>query len=247
MLRHLLVDGLLKEDRSDQPRDPSELASSAARSATQWIGASLDEREKVLRDLLELADALPPQPKHGPSFPDKILSLDRVLKEAGIPHAFGGALAVGFYGEPRATGDIDINVFIPTEDWLPLRDALTPLQIEAEVNERELRGTDQLRLEWGGTPVHLFFSCDSLHEQMCRKLREVPFNGEAIPLVAPEHLVIRKVVLDRPKDWHDIEQILVASSPLMLDEVNEWLRLIAGAGDARMARFSEIEAALDLA
>ena len=246
-MRHLLVDGLLKEDRSDRPRDPDELVSSAARSATQWIGASLNQREKALRDLLELADALPPQPKHGPSFPDKIRSLDRALNEAAIPHAFGGALAFGYYGEPRTTGDIDINVFISTKDWLPLRDALTPLQIEAEVDERELRGTDQLRLEWGGTPVHLFFSCDSLPEQMRKKLREVPFNGDAILLVSPEHLVVRKVVLDRPKDWHDIEQMLVASSPLNLDEVNDWLRHIVGAGDARLARLTEIEAALDLA
>src|ERR1700750_427901 len=96
MLRRLLTDALMNDNRSDRSDDPRALVSAAARSATQWIGAGLEEREKVLRDLLVLAAALPPQPKHGPSFPDKVSSLEEILKEAEIPHAFGGALAVGY-------------------------------------------------------------------------------------------------------------------------------------------------------
>jgi hypothetical protein len=174
MLRHLLTDALVNESRADRPRDPNALASDAARSATEWIGASPEEREKVLRELLALADALPPQPKSGPSLAEKVSLLHRGLKEARIPHAFGGALAVGYYGEPRATGDIDVNVFAHPSNWQSLRNALTPLEIETEVDEGELHRADQLRLEWGATPVHLFFSCDALHEQMSHGTRQVP-------------------------------------------------------------------------
>jgi len=56
----LLLDALVNENRSDRPHDPDALVSGAARSATQWIGAGFEERERVIRDLLELADALPP-------------------------------------------------------------------------------------------------------------------------------------------------------------------------------------------
>src|SRR4051794_41101706 len=115
MLRRLLMDALVNEDRSDRPRDPEALASGAARSATEWIGASAQEREKALLELLRLADALPPQPKQGPPFADKVSSVGEALSEARIPHAFGGALAVAYYGEPRATGDIDVNIFIAAD------------------------------------------------------------------------------------------------------------------------------------
>jgi hypothetical protein len=237
---------LVDENRGDRPNDPKALVSSTARSATQWIGADPTEREKVLRDLLELADALPPQPKSGPRLPEKVSSVHRALGEASIPHAFGGALAVGYYGEPRATGDIDVNVFVEAADWPRVRKALAPLQVEVEKTEQEPR-LNEVLLEWGATPLHLFFSCDQLHEQMRRGVCWVPFNRDTIPLVAAEHLVIRKAILDRPKDWHDIEQILVASYQLQLDEVRKWLQRMTSEDDARVTKLGEIETALDLA
>jgi hypothetical protein len=48
------------------------------------------------------------------SLPEKIVAIDEALAE--IPHAFGGALALAYYAEPRATVDIDINVFIPATE-----------------------------------------------------------------------------------------------------------------------------------
>src|SRR6059058_3886908 len=87
MLRRLLMDALVNEDRSDRPHDPGALASGAARSATEWIGASAQEREKGLLELLRLADALPPQPKQGPPLADKVSSVHEALSEAGIPHS----------------------------------------------------------------------------------------------------------------------------------------------------------------
>jgi hypothetical protein len=46
-----------------------------------------------------------------PSLPEKILAIERALTD--VPHAFGGALALAYHAEPRATIDIDLNVFLP--------------------------------------------------------------------------------------------------------------------------------------
>lgn len=59
MLRRLLLDALSDEDQSDRPADPKARVSDAARAATQWVGVGVEERAKALRELLELADALP--------------------------------------------------------------------------------------------------------------------------------------------------------------------------------------------
>jgi hypothetical protein len=59
MLRRLLLDALVREDRSDQPADPAASVSDSARSATEWIDASPKQRGETLQDLLLLADALP--------------------------------------------------------------------------------------------------------------------------------------------------------------------------------------------
>lgn len=59
MLRHLLVDALSRENNDTQMADSSTTVSDSARAAAGWIGASLTQRAEALRDLLELADALP--------------------------------------------------------------------------------------------------------------------------------------------------------------------------------------------
>jgi hypothetical protein len=131
--------------------------------------------------------------------PDKIGSLHEVLRKAKIPHAFGGAVAVAYFGEPRMTKDIDVNLFLPSEHWQGVRSVLAPLGIEVRIEEDELNG-EELRLRWEDNVVHCFFSSDPLHAEMPGHARRVPFNDGAIPIVAPEHLAIRKAVLDRPKD-----------------------------------------------
>ncbi len=45
------------------------------------------------------------------SLPERILALDEAL--AAVPHTFGGTLALAYYAEPRATIDIDVNLFVP--------------------------------------------------------------------------------------------------------------------------------------
>jgi hypothetical protein len=56
LLRRLLLDALDSGERSGEQLPP---ISDAARAATEWIGATPARRGEALRDLLELADALP--------------------------------------------------------------------------------------------------------------------------------------------------------------------------------------------
>ncbi len=154
------------------------------------------------------------------------MAAHRSLKGAGIPHAFGGALALAFYAESREIADIDINVFLPAERWPKVREALAPLGIDVDVEPKELGGENQVKLAWEQNPIHIFFSSDALHEAMAQKVREAPLDGHAIPLIAPEHLVIRKTLLDRPKDRRDIERIL-ASTPVDRDEIENWVRRLS--------------------
>jgi hypothetical protein len=77
-------------------------------------------------------------------------------------------------------------------------------------------------------------------------IRYVPFNSDTIPIVAPEHLVLRKALLDRVKDWIDIEQILVATDPLDMAEIEDWLARMVGEGDPRMRKLSQVKSELSL-
>ncbi len=153
---------------------------------------------------------------------DSVTALHRCLKGAGLPHAFGGALAGGHYGAPRETDDIDVNLFVTPVEWPRVREALASLDIEVDAGEADLEHEGQVRLAWNQAPLHLFFATDPLHPEMERKIRTVPCADTVIPLVSPEHLVIRKRLLGRPKDERDIERILEAT-PVDQAEVEEWV------------------------
>jgi hypothetical protein len=177
------------------------------------------------------------------SLPDKVVAIHSGLREARIRHAFGGALALAYYAEPRATIDIDLNVFVAPDRHGAVHAALKPLGVVDEVDEALVRD-GQCRWRWGRTPIDLFFAYDDLHDAMRRAARTVPFGEATIPILAPEHLTVCKAVFDRPKDWLDIEQILVCEADLDAAEIERWLTRIAGPADRRTQRFGELAATM---
>jgi len=188
----------------------------------------------------------PRRPENATSLPEKVKAIDRALAKAKVPHAIGGALALAYYAEPRATIDVDVNVFVPTERWPAVRDALAPLGVDVDADEGKLNRDGQVRLWWDRNPVDLFFSYDPFHDEMRRSARKVPFADGTIPILSPEHLAVCKAMFDRPKDWIDIEQILVATEPLDLSEIETWLERMVGEDDPRMRKLGEVKAALSL-
>jgi hypothetical protein len=178
-----------------------------------------------------------------PALPDKILAIHRQLDAVKIAHAFGGALALAYYAEPRATIDIDINVFLAPTEYPALRDALAPLGV-GKIDSVPVERDGQCRSWWGRTPIDLFFAYDEIHKAMRQDLRIEPFGSDRIPILAPEHLLICKAIFDRPKDWLDIEQILVCVADLDLPEVRRWLERIVGAADRRQQRLGDLIGAL---
>jgi len=175
---------------------------------------------------------------------DKIVALAHALGAARIPHAFGGALALAYYATPRGTHDIDLNVFVPEARAGPVLQELLRLGVASggARSLREARTRGQTRVHWEHTPLDLFFSYDPLHESAAARMRLVPFGeGVTLPILAPEDLVIFKVLFDRPKDWLDLDEVLYALGPeLDAGYALAWLRKILRSDDARLARFAAL-------
>jgi hypothetical protein len=179
-----------------------------------------------------------------PSLSDKVVRLHEALDAAGVGHAFGGALALAYYGEPRTTVDIDVNVFRPPAAYHDVLAVLRPLGIDRTPPGADVERDGQARVWWGRNPVDLFFAYDPLHDAMRRAARVVPFGRDSIPVLGPEHLLVAKVAFNRAKDWLDIEQMLVAVDDLDLDEVHRWLDRLLAPGDDRFARLRDLETRL---
>ena len=175
------------------------------------------------------------------SLPEKIEAIDRQLEGQRIDHAFGGALALAYYAEPRATDDIDVNVFLAPKDFERLRAALKPLGIRAsDEDERAARCEGQVRLWWDRNPIDIFLAYDQLHEAMREQKRMVPFGQERIPILAPEHLLACKALFDRPKDWLDIEEMLRWGTKVDAATTLSWVGDILGPEAEQYARLADL-------
>ncbi len=175
-----------------------------------------------------------------PTLAERVLAIDAALSD--IPHAFGGALALAYYAEPRSTIDIDVNVFVAAERFPEVADRLGTLGADTgDPAVAELVNRDgQVRVMWDHTPIDLFFSYDPFHEAAGRASRPVPFGDATIPVLGPEHLVVCKAVFDRAKDWVDIEAMLNLGMELDAAEVLRWVGRIAGDDDPRYDRVAAL-------
>ena len=170
----------------------------------------------------------------------RVLAIEGALSE--VPHAFGGALALAYYAEPRATIDIDVNVFVPPERFHEV--AVPLVQLGAAADDPSvatlIHRDGQARVMWDATPIDLFFSYDAFHDAAAAARHSVPFGDGAIPILAADHLIVCKAVFNRPQDWVDIEAMLAAQATIDAAEVLRWVARIAGDEDPRYNRTAAI-------
>jgi nucleotidyltransferase AbiEii toxin of type IV toxin-antitoxin system len=170
---------------------------------------------------------------------ERLLALHERLSQAGLEHAFGGAIALAYWTrEPRGTRDIDLNVFVPPADCAQALDALPDAIARDDGTVEAITRDGQIRLWWDDTPIDLFFSYEPLHDEAARNRRMVPFEGEQIPVLGPVELAVFKAMFDRTRDWADIEAMLTAGT-LDVDAVREHLVSLTSEADDRLSRLDE--------
>lgn len=173
---------------------------------------------------------------------EQLIAVHDGLDAAGIPHAIGGAIALGYCTlEPRGTRDVDVNVFVGPERAREVLAAL-PGGVEFEgVHLEHLERDGQVRLRWGITPIDLFLSVLPFHDRVQAHIRPVPFEGRTIPVLDCNALAVFKAMFDRPRDWVDIEAMVEARS-IDLDEAIGWVSEMAGADSAEVAKLAAFRA-----
>jgi hypothetical protein len=145
--------------------------------------------------------------------PEKMLVIHAHLRDAGIDHAFGGALALAWCTQQaRGTIDLDVNVFVEparTDETL----AALPDGIVATARDRaQLLRDGQARLWWGATPVDIFLNTTDFHKELAARVRWEPFSGATLPFLGCGDLAVFKAFFNRTRDWADLEAMREAGA-----------------------------------
>lgn len=170
------------------------------------------------------------------NLPERVVAVTTALTANRVPHAFGGAIALAFcIGDPRATVDMDINVFLPTDQAARGLDAL-PAGVERDEDALALIAREgQVRLWWEQTPIDLFFNTTEFHEQASLRTRREAFGPVDLPVLACRDLAVFKAFFARSRDWVDLEAMAEAGA-LDVASVAGVLAEYLGPDDQRLAR-----------
>lgn len=143
---------------------------------------------------------------------DKLFAIHDALTEAGLPHAFGGAIALAYcIEEPRGTRDLDVNVFV---DASRAEAVLASFPAGVDVRKRDVaavKRSGQARLRWDGTPIDVFLNNLPLHEAVASAVVWAPLEDRSVPVLDCASLAVFKAFFDRTKDWADMEEIARAT------------------------------------
>jgi hypothetical protein len=182
-----------------------------------------------------------------PSDPlDAALAVARAFDAGNISYAVGGALAYGVWGIPRATIDIDINVFVDDVDLQLVVDALATLGVSVDLQQAQRDSTTEgmFVARYGPYRLDLFTPSIPFSREAERSRVAVTIEGQVVQFLSAAALAVFKLLFFRPKDIVDLERLLeVQGEKLDASYVRTQLIDMMGDVDPRVTRWDELVAA----
>lgn len=161
-------------------------------------------------------------------FEDAFEDLFRTLNQLPFPYCLMGALALGAWGTPRATHDLDAMIAIRHTDRPQLLEALIAFEFTEDTQWAEhnpMIKEFHIRLHRGAIPVDLILPKDT-HDQAClARRRRYELGNLSLWIISPEDLVIHKLKAGRAQDFIDVLSVVQRqASSLDRDYITDWAK-----------------------
>ena len=163
--------------------------------------------------------------------------------EDHIRYGIGGALALGIWGAPRATKDVDVTVFVPESELSRVIDTLerAGVMVDRLSAAKDVSRIGMFKGRLGVTFVDVFMLGHPQYEAMQARLQSVADEHGTLSVISPEDLMIHKLVFGRGKDTTDLERLLAVRPTMDITYVRSWLVQMVPAGDKRLEVLDDLE------
>jgi hypothetical protein len=167
------------------------------------------------------------------------------LEECNQDYAIGGAIALGYWAEPRGTLDVDLTLFLPAEKPATCLRLLQEIDCEFDAAEslELLQDHGFCRVQFQATRIDVFLPTTTFYEAAKQRRKRVLLGDQPIMIWDAETLCVFKLMFFRRKDIADLEQLIRVQGPV-LDR--QWIRdqtaRMYGPRDARVQQWDELVA-----
>ncbi len=154
-----------------------------------------------------------------------------------VPYAIGGALAYGYWAVPRATLDIDVNVFVPRDGLAPVLAALDSLGIvvPAQRAQADSDARGMFTASFGEFRVDVFTPSIDFSWEAQRTRHKATVDGYDLWFLSAETIAVFKLLFFRVKDRADLQRLVAVRPGLDAAKVRRHLVEMMGAEDERVA------------
>ena len=169
----------------------------------------------------------------------------RALEDRSQEYAVGGAIALGYWGQPRGTIDVDLTLFLSPDKVAECIDCLLALGCEVDRANAVplLREHGFCRAFFRGVRIDVFLPVAPFYEFAKKRRTRVWLGDYQIWIWDAESLAVFKMMFFRRKDLADVEQIIRnRGRNLDRDWIREHLEQMYGQRDPRLAQWNELVA-----
>jgi hypothetical protein len=165
-----------------------------------------------------------------PLQPDLLTYLHSVVEAvsaSSVPYCIIGAVALGAWGRPRATNDLDLLVLADSQARDGLIASLSSCSIVVNVQWAETNPMAKGRVTRFASPVHpkypldIIYVADSQERATVERKKLTVVQGLSVWVASPEDLMLLKLKAGRPTDFDDVIGI-VKNPRLQLDLAYLW-------------------------
>lgn len=138
--------------------------------------------------------------------------LERFLIERGWRYCFIGGIALQRWGQPRLTNDVDVTILTGFGDEAAYVDALLERYTARIPDSRAFALNNRVLLlqSKDGVAIDVALGGIDFEEQVVARATRYEFLPSVSLLTcSAEDLIVLKAFADRPRDWGDVETIVV--------------------------------------
>ena len=167
----------------------------------------------------------------------------QAIEATGCEYGIGGAIALGYWGQPRGTLDVDVTLFLPADQPTSCVRLLQSIgcTVQADRAIRSLTEHGFCQVEFKGLRVDIFLPTVPFYEHARQRRRPVTLGSHSVMIWDAETLCVFKMMFFRRKDLADLEQLLrTQGNQLDRDWVLRQLTEMYGPNDPRISQWQEL-------
>jgi len=149
-----------------------------------------------------------------------------------------GGIAAGVLGEPRVTGDVDIDIQLDKDD---ISDFLNKakkagFRFDKKKCSKRARKTSVFQINYGDFHIDFIIASIDLERETFKRKKIVRLYNTKAFFPTPEDLILLKIIPGRPQDILDAEKIIIRhKKKLDINYLEKWAqRLSDEAEDMRI-------------